>query len=79
MTVYIVMAGEDCEGAYIEDVFAKKEDAIAWLDHMCSKENWISEGELERRKTYMYNGKRCKSAFSAWVTEWEVRKEGDTD
>ena len=70
MKVYIVLWGVDCEGAEIKAVFAKEEDAIAYLDNHYPK--WRKDSPTDRRKMYMLNGNLVKGCESAFVEEWDV-------
>ena len=60
MNVFIVLEGEDCEGAYIQDVLASEEDAIQYLDKKYPR--WAKITPTERRS----------GCISAFVEEWEV-------
>lgn len=70
-TVYVVLEGDDCEGAYIQAVFAKKEDAIKHLDK--NYPTWIKTAPDERYSSYFYNGKIRRGCTSAFVEEWEIK------
>lgn len=69
-TVYVVLWGEDCEGAQIEGVFTKKEDAIKLIKEKYP--SWQEVIEDEWRKTYIRNGKICKHCTSVFIEEWDV-------
>ena len=69
--VYVVLRGEDCEGAWIEAVFEKNEDAIKYLDEKYTK--WLKIAPDDRRSTYVFDGKVCEGCTSAFVEEWDVK------
>ena len=69
--VYVVLAGDDCEGAYIQAVFSNKKDAIAYLDEEYSE--WLKIYPDYRRETYVYDGKVHKGCASAFIEEWNVK------
>lgn len=69
-TVYVVLRGEDCEGAHIEAVFGKENDAIKYLDEKYP--TWLKTAPDERRATYVFNGVVHKGCTSAFIEEWDV-------
>lgn len=74
-TVFIVLFGEDCEGSEICGVYAKKEDAIAYIDE-CIQEDfsgWIRKSPEEARSCYEYNGKIREGCMSIIVEEFNVK------
>ena len=62
MNVFVVLMGEDCEGAYVQAVFASEKDAIKYLDEKYPR--WKKTTPTDRRSG-------CTSAF---VEEWEVNE-----
>ena len=70
-TVYVVLQGEDCEGAEICSVFAEKEDAIKYINTEFPDWQRI-EAEDEWRRGYWWNGQFCKGCTSVYIEEWEV-------
>lgn len=60
MKVYLVLEGDDCEGAYVQAVFRREEDAIQYLDE--KYRGWKKTMPTERRSG-------CTTAF---VEEWDV-------
>lgn len=69
-SVYVVLRGEDCEGAEIQAVFEKKEDAIKYLNEKYS--TWMKIAPDERRTTFVHNGMTLKGCTSAFIEEWDV-------
>ena len=62
MNVFIVLEGEDCEGAHVQAVFGSEQDAIKYLDK--KYHGWKKTTPTDRRCG-------CTSAF---VEEWEVNE-----
>lgn len=61
-TVYVVLWGEDCEGAQIQVVFSNKEAAVNYLNTHDTFSRWKKVSEDERRSG-------CESTF---IEEWNV-------
>ena len=73
-TVYIVLEGDDCEGAEICGVYAKKEDAIKYIDKRIKKNEigWIRKSLEEARTCYKHNGRIHQGCHSIEVVEYEI-------
>lgn len=69
-TVYVVLWGQDCEGADVQAVFSNEKDAIAYLDEHYPK--WERISPTYRHEMYESNGKLVKGCESASVEEWDV-------